>query len=99
MYVAAISSFKKQPSTDELENLLISHKMMLVKVGTLKIEDKEEAMFSRVPSQSHAANPKIAQKKGERQVVKATKAGRIRERRLSHAIDVGNRDTLNVIAR
>ena len=73
--------------------------MTLVEVGTLKIEDKEEDKFSRVPSQSHSANPKIAQKKGEKQVVKATKAGRLRERRLIHAIEVGNRDTLHVIAR
>lgn len=81
MYVVAISSFEKQPSTDELENLRISHEMMLVEVGTLKIEDKEEAMFSRVPSQSHAANPKIAQKKGERQESSQSNKGRKNKRK------------------
>lgn len=38
---------EKQHIVDELENLLTSHEMMLIKVGSLKIKDKEEAMFSK----------------------------------------------------
>lgn len=60
VYVVAIPYWENQPSIDKLENLLISHEMMLVKVGTLKIEDEEEAMFFlRVPSQNNIANPKV----------------------------------------
>lgn len=44
VYVGAIAgweNWEKQPIVEKLENLLISHKMTLVKIGSLKTEDKE----------------------------------------------------------
>lgn len=38
---------EKQRIVDELVNLLTSHEMMLIKVGSLKIKDKKEAMLSK----------------------------------------------------
>lgn len=41
------NEWENQPSVKELENLLISHEMMLVIMETLKIEDEEKAMSSK----------------------------------------------------
>ena len=45
-YCAAIAGWVIQPTVDELENLLINHEFMLAKSGTMKVEEKEEALLS-----------------------------------------------------
>lgn len=41
---------------------------MVIRVGSLKTEDEDEAMFQRAQSQSHATNTKMTRKQGERTV-------------------------------
>ena len=45
-YCAAIAGWATQPMVDELENLLINHEFVLAKSGTMKVEEKEEALLS-----------------------------------------------------
>ena len=38
---------------DELENLLINHELVLAKSGTMKVEEKEEALLSNFSKGKH----------------------------------------------
>jgi hypothetical protein len=42
-----------QPTVDELENLLINHELVLAKSGTMKVEEKEEALLSNFSKGKH----------------------------------------------
>lgn len=49
----------------ELENFLISHEMTLIKTANFKIEDKEEAMFSKDDKTKRQGKSKSKRSKGK----------------------------------
>lgn len=68
----------KKPTID-LENLLIGHVMMLVKVGSLKIENKEEVIFSKgSKSKPHCKTKDNSQARGDTDKSKKPKSTEVK---------------------